>query len=213
MKALFNSSLYLGSLATLVTSAALMSAPAHAAVTGTTDFRVTMPEVLVLYHWDDAHLTFSNFEKSQGDETTRSLTDDLGKADYDITGSNLDTTAPNFGSGSNTVNVSLKNAWAVRSIANSTVDLTLAIDNNTLKNVADNSATMTVSNAQLASTGMTGSDSATVTMPSQWTATTGDINFQLDLSNATKPGQYNTRGSGEKGTTQHVFKLSLAPTP
>ena len=34
----------------------MASVASAASVSGSTDFRVTLPEILVLYHWDDAHL-------------------------------------------------------------------------------------------------------------------------------------------------------------
>ena len=59
-----------------------LSTFASAAVSGTTDFRVTLPEVLVLYHWDDVLLNLSNNNKNTvvNDVTTRTGSALLGDA-------------------------------------------------------------------------------------------------------------------------------------
>ena len=39
-----------------------------------------------------------------------------------------------------------------------------------------------------------------MTLPPSWVPTMGDIKFKLDLTNATKPGEYNTRGAAGAAT-------------
>ena len=78
----------------LVLSVASMASAAS--VSGSTDFRVTLPEILVLYHWDDAHLILQDIATTPGndsdagreisDVTSRTLTDTLGKSPYEIVG-------------------------------------------------------------------------------------------------------------------------------
>ncbi|WP_242678724.1 hypothetical protein [Psychrobacter pygoscelis] len=193
-----------------------------ASISGSTDFRVTLPEILVLYHWDDAHLTLtdvattpdndSDTGREISDTTAHDLTAPLGNSPYTITG-DVATTAPN--NALNTVAVTLKNSWAVRSLSSGDVSLSLTNPNSTLKNVTDNSVTITTSNATLASTsnGVAGSNSANMTIPSGWAPVMGDINFDLDLSSANKPGEYNTRGVAGPATTSDeatdTFLLTL----
>ena len=200
----------------------MASVASAASISGSTDFRVTLPEILVLYHWDDAHLTLTDIATTPdndsdtgreiSDTTAHDLTASLGSGPYTITG-DVATTAPS--NALNTVAVTLKNSWAVRSLSNGNVSLALTNPNPTLKNVTDNSVTITTSNATLASTsnGVGGSNSANMTIPSGWAPVMGDINFNLDLSGANKPGEYNTRGvAGAASTSEEAsdtFLLTL----
>lgn len=180
--------------------AALLSTPAMAAsVSGATDFRVTIPEVLVLYHWDDAVLNLEANNQSINDATTRTATKQLGQPPYTVTG-DVDTTGMASTLLSSSVPVTLKNAWAVRSISSAPVTLALTNPNPTLKsvnavNAGTTEAQITTSGAVLQSTnGVTDSGQATITIPSGWEPVMGDIKFNMDLSKATVPGEYNTRG-------------------
>lgn len=205
----------------LVISVASMASAAS--VSGSTDFRVTLPEVLVLYHWDDAHLTLTDIvtptagndsdAREISDTTTRDLTEVLGKNAYTITG-DVNTTIPSTFQDSATTNVTLKNAWAVRSISSGDVTLGLSVQQDTLKNVNNQKSTIIVSEAKLTSTGtgIGGSDTA-MTIPSGWQGVQGDINFTLDLANANNSGEYNTRGiagvADESANATDTFLLTL----
>lgn len=180
-----------------------------ASISGSTDFRVTLPEILILYHWDDAHLTLNaehattpgNDSDSHeiSDATAHDVTANLGATSYNITGDVA--TTGHEASGFGTVKVTLQNSWAVRSISSGEVTLALTNPNGTLKSTDPTAATTDViktSNAVLLSTAPTG---ATVKLPAKWEPTMGSIQFDLDLSKATKPGEYNTRGVAGEATT------------
>lgn len=187
-----------------------------ASVSGSTDFRVTLPEILVLYHWDDAHLTLTDVATTReiSDATTRGLEAGLGNSPYTITGDVNSNEPANTTVLGDEVAVTLKNSWAVRSLSSG--DVTLALDNtgerNTLINQFNPQSTIITKDAKLVS----GSDSGTsLTIPSGWTAVSGDINFTLDLANANSSGEYNTRGiAGKAGDTDEdnakdTFLLTL----
>ena len=179
-------------------------------ISGSTDFRVNIPEVLVLYHWDDAYLTLTDIATTPANDSDgREISDPAAhnatgilaaNGTYTISGDvKTDTVATS--PLATTVDVTLKNAWAVRSISNDNVTLALTNPNTTLKSV-NGGATAVTSAAVLQSTatGTTGTNSATMTLPPSWVPTMGDIKFKLDLTNATKPGEYNTRGAAGAAT-------------
>lgn len=195
-----------------------------ASISGSTDFRVTLPEILVLYHWDDAHLTLTDIvtttdndsdPREISDATTHDLEAALADGAYTLNG-DVDTTSPIAKFDGGTVDVTLKNSWAVRSLSNAPVTLKLTNPNATLQSVVENStATIKTQDALLASTAanVTGTDSTTMTIPSGWDPVMGDIKFKLDLSNANNSGEYNTRGkTGKASDTQDgsdTFLLTL----
>ncbi|MUG31301.1 hypothetical protein [Psychrobacter sanguinis] len=210
-------------LATATISIASVASAANS-ISGSTDFRVTLPEILVLYHWDDAHLTLTDVTTSPendsdpreiSDATTRDLSAGLSAANpYLITGdvnSNEPTGTTVLG---DKISVTLKNSWAVRSLSSG--DVTLALDNTgdraTLINQFNAASKITTENAKLKSTAGEGT---TLTIPSGWTAVTGDINFDLNLALANNSGEYNTRGvAGQAGNTtednaKDTFLLTL----
>lgn len=204
-----------------VTGLALsLSSFASAAISGSTDFRVTLPEILVLYHWDDAHLILEEVATTAAndsdpreisDTTTRELTADLGASSYTI---NTDVATAGSAAFPTLVSVTLKNAWAVRNLSSAAgVNLALTNPKDTLISVADQTSTVTTSNAVLESAGLTGSGSNTVTIDSGFAAVLGDIKFDLDLTGADSAGEYNTRGAaGAAGTgvvADDTFLLTL----
>lgn len=190
-----------------------------AGVTGTTDFRVTLPEVLVLYHWDDVLLNLSNDNKNTvvNDVTTRNGSAVLGDATTTV-GTSPVTTA-NTGALATSIAVTLKDAWAVRNLSTGTgVTLTLTNPNPTLLSVADKTSLLTTTGAALTSldtTKVTGSGGEVLTIKSGWTPVLGDITFSLDLSKAESAGEYNTRGlagvaaNTPVGNGTDTFKLTL----
>lgn len=194
-----------------------------ASISGSTDFRVTLPEILVLYHWDDAHLTLTDIvtttdndsdPREISDATTRDLEAALADGAYTLNG-DVDTTSPIAKFDGGTVDVTLKNSWAVRSLSNAPVTLKLTNQKDTLLNVINNKSTIVTKEAVLASTAanVTGTDSTTMTIPSGWDPVMGDIKFKLDLSNANNSGEYNTRGKSGIATTNDeatdTFLLTL----
>ena len=203
-----------------VTGLALsVSSFASAAISGSTDFRVTLPEILVLYHWDDAHLILEEVgttpandsdAREISDATTRELTADLGADSYTIN-TDVNTTSAAFPT---SISVTLKNAWAVRNLSTASgVNLELTNPNSTLTSVEDQTSSVTTSNAVLESAGLTGSGSNTVTIDSGFAPVLGDIKFDLDLTGADSAGEYNTRNTaGAAGPTDDAtdtFLLTL----
>ena len=203
-----------------VTGLALsVSSFASAAISGSTDFRVTLPEILVLYHWDDAHLILEEVgttaandsdDREISDPTTRELTANLGSDSYTIN-NDVNTTSAAFPT---SISVTLKNAWAVRNLSTTSgVNLELTNPNSTLISVEDQTSSVTTSNAVLESTGLTGSGSNTVTIDSGFAPVLGDIKFDLDLTGAESAGEYNTRTTaGAAGPTDDgtdTFLLTL----
>ncbi len=203
-----------------VTGLALsVSSFASAAISGSTDFRVTLPEILVLYHWDDAHLILEEVgttaandsdDREISDTTTRELTSNLGSDSYTIN-TDVNTTSAAFPT---SISVTLKNAWAVRNLSTTSgVNLALTNPNSTLTSVADQTSSVTTSGAVLESAGLTGSGSNTVTINSGFAPVLGDIKFDLDLTGANSAGEYNTRkNAGKAGDTDDAtdtFLLTL----
>ena len=187
-----------------------LSTFASAAVTGTTDFRVVLPEVLVLYHWDDVLLNLTDTGRVINDATTRTGTAALGSSTASITGPAVSTTADALAT---SVAVTLKDAWAVRNLSTGTgVRLTLTNPNPTLLSVADKTSLLTTTGAALTSTNSKVSGTgATLTIASGWAPVLGDITFNLDLSKANHSGEYNTRGLAvvAADNTKDTFLLTL----
>ena len=200
-----------GKLAVSALALSVASVASAASVSGSTDFRVTLPEILVLYHWDDAHLILTDAtttpendsdSREISDTTTRTLTTDLGNGSYTIN-TDVDTTDPTTATTNlGIANITLKNSWAVRSLSSAPVKLALTNPNATLTNTTVAGSTITTQNATLASTGtgVTGTGTANMTIPSGFAPILGDINFQLNLANANNSGEYNTRGVAGKAT-------------
>lgn len=197
---------------TLATATVSIASFASAAsISGSTDFRVTLPEILVLYHWDDAHLILTDVTTTPGndsdareisDAATHDLTAPLADSSYTLTGavnSNEPTGTTVLG---DKISVTLKDSWAVRSLSSGNV--TLALDNsgdrNTLINQFNADSKIITEEAKLVSAASSEGEGTTLTIPSGWTAVSGDINFKLNLASANNSGQYNTRGSAVKAT-------------
>lgn len=193
-----------------------------ASVNGTTDFRVTLPEILVLYHWDDAHLILENTNTNSAinDGSTRDVTLPFDAATRELNTDVITTSATNLDTG--TVAVKLKNAWAVRSLSNGTVELKLENPKNTLYSAAsaalgdqpgDSIITIGSPTLNTVATSVEGTNTGTATLniKSGWQPVMGDIDFTLDLTKANHAGEYNTRGVAGKNTTSEddTFLLTL----
>lgn len=188
-----------------------------ASISGSTDFRVTLPEILVLYHWDDAHLTLDDVATTIDNNSDAREISDAGSHDFDgdLDNSTITSTGPNVNTDSiltnNKVSVILENSWAVRSLSSGNVTLDLETQQPTLKNITDNSSTIDVKNALLS---LNNNDAISQSISSGWEPVMGDIKFDLDLSSATKSGEYNTRGTtgaaktAEEDTDTFLLKLS-----
>lgn len=213
----------------LALGTALVGTTAHAkSISGSVDFRVTLPEVLVLYHWDDAHLTLadiatttandSNEGREISDSATRTkLNAHLGETTHDITS---DVATPdNKTANGNTVAVTLKNAWGVRALSTGDVKLQVKEQQTKLLSVKEKEAGgagasyITISGTQIAKGATTVAKDVDLNLPSGWELSTGDIKFNLDLTNAKHVGEYNTRAVAGQATTANegtdTFLLTL----
>lgn len=197
---------------------------AQQTVSGTTNFRVIVPEILVLYHWDDAVLNLTapadEFVYNDGTPATNSLNKNVGSTSATIIGTAVDTTTVPFGFNTNDkLDVTLKNSWAVRSISSADVKLKIENPNPTLTRVGGSEIVKTSLPTLNSDSATGGNDTLEVTLPSQWAAISGDIKFKLNLTGATKPGEYNSHGTaygltGAPGDTltdnaKDTFKLTL----
>lgn len=191
----------------LVTAVALAGFSGSQAVnvSGDVKFSIKIPEIIVLYHWDSAALTLtSGASQAASDNTAHTASTALGTTPYDFTGTAINGTGgTGLPASVGTMVINLKNSWGVRSIA--ATDPTLALSASTgagngytLTNTATTPAsTLTITNAVLncatpADCGSQGSASTTVTKG--WALKTGDIQFSIDLSNATA-GTYVSGGN------------------
>ncbi|UNU72811.1 hypothetical protein LU293_06800 [Moraxella nasovis] len=176
--------------------------PAQATpVTGNTQLYVTIPEVLVLYHWDYAVINLNNNVNRAIVSGSGQKDEEINAGSTEVTG-DLDPVSP-LATAGNKMNVTLKDSWAVRSITTSgKVGMKVENDNSTLKHRKDeaNGGSLTTSEVKLASNATT-STAAEIELPSKWEPTKGDIKFVLDLSNAKKAGVY---------TSADTFKLTLS---
>lgn len=221
---------FLSKIALATITVSMASFASAASISGSTDFRITLPEILVLYHWDDAHLILTDItttpendsdDREKSDVTTRDLTKSLGAGPYTINGSVVNTDEPSdISSLGDTILVTLEDSWGVRSL--SAGNVTLALDNTgdrgTLKNVNNSASEILTKNAVLltANANITGSNSTSLTIPSGWNAVTGDIKFTLDLTDANNSGEYNTLGSigpaADSAGVTDTFLLTLTGT-
>ena len=191
--------------------AASVSAQTTKSISGSVDFRVTLPEVLVLYHWDDAHLNLTDVATTANDSDVREISDTaahelpdtLNKDAYTIKGDVVTTDNTKFESGK--VAVTLKNAWGVRALSNGDVKLRVAEQVNTLKNITVDTSTITISDTKIKSEQAKGTKEVAantdLVLPSGWELSKGDITFNMDLTNAKHVGEYNTRGKAGAADT------------
>ncbi|WP_323843508.1 hypothetical protein [Moraxella sp. Pampa] len=198
----------------LVTALAVVGASVSVAnaqqktVSGTVDFKVNMPSVLVLYHWDEAGIDFQPQVEAQisghGVEQV-----DAGEANVSVTTNNNTAnvlalndealSATQFkGHDAQTVKVTLQDAWAVRSISENGVELIVETTDKAHKNDLDPTSVINVENTKVKSTEAVGVDTGIgadrIQLPSKWVPIKGDITFDLDLSGAKKSGLYASQG-------------------
>ncbi len=162
-----------------------------ASVSGSTDFEVDIPEVLVLYHWDKARLDITGNQFVYNDNNTHIGSMNMGENEANINDNPLTgaSPVPNGFDTSSLIDVTLKSAWAVRSISSDNVTLSVAITD--ANHVGTNGSLAVVSDAKVSKTDI----------PSKWEPTVGDITFKLDLSKVTKPGLHES--------ADETFELTL----
>jgi len=181
-------------------------------VSGRMEITVTLPEILILYHYDLVDIEFTGdslqpgpdndakheIKKGQADAFSSQELNDVSFTSDNLaisaTGSDFDTNSYN-----NHIQVTLQNVWAVRAISSGNVSLAVSIENSTLKN--NDGGTIEVSNATLSTTDIAPS----------WNPTIGDLTFELDLSNAEYAGLYSDDGNvgSENSESTDTFLLTL----
>ncbi len=187
------------------------SVASAASVSGSTDFRVTLPEILVLYHWEDAHLKLTAANSVVNSNPTRELETTLTGGSYNFNSNPIEVVGQSATNplANNIIDVTLKESWAVRSLSTGNVKLALTNPNPILKDVVNGESKITITEPKLV---YNTTEAIEQSIPSGWTAVKGDIKFKLDLSAATKSGEHNTRGAGGKNTapgTDDTFLLTL----
>lgn len=177
---------------------AMATSSQAASVNGDVKFSVEIPEIVVLYHWDEAKLSLTGGSAAIADTRDHNGSAVLGTGPYEVTQNAIDTgtltDTPNFG----TINVKLIKSWGVRSIAANNPKLTLTTPGATLKKTASGTDSLTISNPVLkcTTTGDCGQDGTAITTVNKgWGVKTGNIEFQLDLSNITAAGTYSSGGN------------------
>ena len=211
----------LGKLAVSALALSVASVASAASISGSTDFRVTLPEILVLYHWDDAHLTLTDVPGATSandsdnheisDTTTRNLSAAGFSNNYTVTGDVNTTDITGVTAAGGVTSVTLQNSWAVRSLSTGNVILDLTVQKPTLINEFVAASTIGVQAAKLASSGLT--SGVSLSIPSGYQPVSGDITFDLNLINANNSGEYNARGVSGANTgaeSDDTFLLTLS---
>ncbi|MGB0865375.1 MAG: hypothetical protein ACPGSC_02640 [Granulosicoccaceae bacterium] len=180
--------------------AGLLSSPLQAAsVSGAMDLSVTMPEILVLYHFDSVQIDLTdanNQAVSEGAAANVTIATSAAPATGALS---IDGTTPTLPA-QETVTVTLTDAWAIRSISSADVEVSGSIENATLTHTTAATSTIGVSNLSLEAGGSTG---AAVTLAPQWAVQKGNISFDLSLATASHAGTYTSGG------TTDTFLLTL----
>ncbi|WP_147285090.1 hypothetical protein [Moraxella ovis] len=187
------------SLAALVMAGAAASAHADS-VSGTMDLQVQLPEVLVLYHWTNAGIEFNPIVKGIGvgrgvgtyglNQDTIEVLDNNSESAADLTDDPLvTTTVLNNQADTNKVTVTLKDAWAVRSISNDGVKLKVENTDSTHLHDGDRNSKVKTENVKVKSSdAVTKTAEEEIELNSKWKPIKGDITFDLDFSEAKKAG-------------------------
>ncbi len=178
---------YKAALLSLAAAGLLSTSVQAASVNGETKLTVNMPEILVLYHFDEIEIDLTGPAATAVPQTAAlSVTAALG--------TNISTEADTLGASgavnpltsSNNMTVNIEGAWAVRSLSSANVSITGSIQNGTL---AHESGTV---GQEITVSGLTLS---TNSVAPGWSLATGDMTFSLDLSGATAAGAYTTAGT------------------
>jgi len=188
----------LGSLALGAILVAPFGKTLHAATTsGSTQLKVTLPDIIILHYISDIHLNFAtdisdnvdeggnastwttawNGTNSEGDELAQGTT--LGSPSYELEGTN------------STINVTLNDVWAIRGISS---DGTASVSISGVDNLTNTqSDTIGISDWKVTDGTIT-ADASITGVPlngiPKSTATLGDVNLTLDLGAAHTSGDY-----------------------
>lgn len=193
--------------------AGLVSAQAQAAsVSGSMDLKVTMPEILVLYHFDEVQIDLSDSHTitAANDSDPHEISETAaapitGTMGTPVTGALNIQGADTHGTAQQSVDVTLTDAWAIRSISSADVTVAGSIQTATLTHTTTNTSTIGVSDLALTSGTNSG---ASVSLAPQWALQKGDISFKLNLSNATHAGLYQSAATPADGTDTFLLTLT-----
>lgn len=166
-----------------------------AAVSGTTDITINVPDIIILHYYSALTLDFDDLNQAL-DEGTPTLGPVALAANVTFAGglaATLDSTYETLPGG--VMTVTIEDAWAVRaltSLGNVTVSTSLDVAD------ATNTAASTVTLGSLQVDSPNDTDSGTFGTTSEFsapgmakpTAEVGDVRFTLDISGATLPGAH-----------------------
>ncbi|STZ07974.1 Uncharacterised protein [Moraxella caprae] len=180
-------------LATAIVGATISTASADN-VSGTMNLKVTLPEILVLYHWQEAGIQFepNKYDMPTGKGAgTYDFAGNIQVADNDgnADGAGVSDTPMNLNditgrTNATTIPVVLKNSWAVRTLTENG-KAKLAIANTKAEHKKGDDSVVLTKEAKVSQGNKSGTE---IELDSKWAPTTGDITFDLDLTGATKAG-------------------------
>lgn len=180
--------------ATLFLAATMLLTPgqAHAQATGATDVDINLPDIVVLHYFSNVDIsinastleTFLGFGGNSVDEGTTTASNSL-TPDLDISSSLTDPTGD-----PTAANLTLSNAWAVRALggSGSSIQISIANTDGTLSNATGGSITVSSVGVQVGGGGF--ATTQTFAPTGLVTPKVGDVQLELDLSNATRSGDY-----------------------
>ena len=191
--------------------AGLVSTQVQAAsVSGSVDLKVTMPEILVLYHVDEVQINLSDAhtataandsdEHEISETAAGAITGTMGTP---VTGALGITGTDAHAATNQTITVSLTDVWAVRSISSADVNVAGSINTATLTHAEG--STIGVSAMELTSGANTGDN---LDLAPQWGLQKGGINFELDLSSASHAGVYQSAATTADLTDTFLLTLT-----
>lgn len=193
--------------------AGLVSTQVQAAsVSGSMDLKVTMPEILVLYHFDEVQIDLSEAHAATAanDSDDHEISETLaapitGTMGSPVTAALSIAGADTHAATNQTVNVTLTDAWAVRSISSANVTVAGSIQTSTLTHATVGTSSIGVSGMTLSSGGTT---AGSLSLAPQWAVQKGDISFALDLTTATHAGLYQSAAAPAAGTDTFLLTLT-----
>ncbi|WP_432481386.1 hypothetical protein [Moraxella sp. ZY200743] len=171
-------------------------------ISGSMDLQVELPDVLVLYHWQTVGIEFHSAIRNVAIGCGTGI-GNFGRPDIeikdndsingaDLTDDQLVTTSTPNTKSENKISVTLKDAWAVRSISENGVKLSIWNSDDTHKSDSDPTSIVKTENVKVKSNG--GSGPSIDLVDSKWTPTKGDITFDLNFEQVKKQGCINQMG-------------------
>jgi hypothetical protein len=179
----------------LALAAAVVAPSPAAAQQGPVDIDITLGSVVILHYFQNLDVTLDATALAQmlgygGTSVPEGTADPITISAWPFSGdANLQAHITNPTHDPAAVDLTIQNVWSVRSnTVNGTNSVTIAITDGTLTH--SSGRTITMSNGRVNTLG--GTPAATITFPSPGMANPqyGDVILQLDLSNATRAGEY-----------------------